>query len=225
METARLVLTGFDRTTPAQQHLIEAFREMGHEVEMAGAGEVPAAETVLLVEAVDKRDEIATCARWVQRQLAAQTAITPRIAVVVPNVSNVRPEIEGIFRQILAPETVTIGAHELPLPFEFTLGVPLVNMPMARAALLLLRWMHQALAQDDLSWLILSGFLCEHEDELLLIAAFDARLRRQAMRQPEKELDTVRTVSKRKLARGNAVAQASVEAAGGPQPATAEWIR
>lgn len=189
VETARLVLTGFDRTTPAQQHLIEAFREMGHEVEMAGAAEVPAAETALLVEAVDKRDEIATCARWVQRQLAAQTAITPRIAVVVPNVSKVRPEIEGIFRQILAPETVTIGAHEPPLPFEFSLGVPLVNMPMARAALLLLRWIHHALAQDDLSWLILSGFLCEHEDELLLIAAFDARLRRQAMRQPEMELD------------------------------------
>jgi probable DNA repair protein len=130
----------------------------------------------------------------VQRQLAAPTGasprIAPRIAVVVPGVSSVRHEIEGIFRRILAPETVTIGARDLPLPFEFSLGVPLANMPMARAALLLLRWMHEALAQDDVSWLILSGFLCEHEDELLLIAAFDARLRRLAMRQPEMELDT-----------------------------------
>ncbi len=116
--------------------------------------------------------------------------MAPRIAVVVPSVSSVRPEIEGIFRRILAPETVTIGARDLPLPFEFSLGVPLANMPMARAALLLLRWMHEALPQDDLSWLILSGFLCEHEDELLPIAAFDARLRRLAMRQPEMELDT-----------------------------------
>jgi ATP-dependent helicase/nuclease subunit B len=190
VETTRLVLTGFDRTTPAQQHLIEALREQGHEVEMAEAGEVPAAETALLVEAVDKRDEIATCARWVQRQLASGTAAIPRIAVVVPNVSKVRPEIEEIFRRILAPETVTIGTRDLPLPFEFSLGVPLASIPVARAALLLLRWMHAALAQDDVSWLMLSGFLCEHEDELLLIAAFDARLRRQAMRQPEMELDT-----------------------------------
>jgi ATP-dependent helicase/nuclease subunit B len=189
VETGRLLLTGFDRTTPAQLHLIEAFREQGHEVEIAEPHEVSTSETALLVEAVDKRDEIATCARWVQRQLAAP-GVAPRIAVVVPSVSSVRPEIEGIFRRILAPETVTIGARDLPLPFEFSLGVPLANMPMARAALLLLRWMHEALAQDDVSWLILSGFLCEREDELLLIAAFDARLRRQAMRQPEMELDT-----------------------------------
>src|SRR5271168_1289093 len=54
--TARLVLTGFDRVTPAQQQLIEAFRERGHDVEVVEAPEVTAAEATLLVEAVDKRD-------------------------------------------------------------------------------------------------------------------------------------------------------------------------
>ncbi len=39
--------------------------------------------------------------------------------------------------------------------------------------------MNKALAQEDLSWLILSGFVCEQEDELLPMAAFDARLRRR----------------------------------------------
>jgi hypothetical protein len=29
--TTPLVLTGFDRITPAQQYLIEAFRQKGHE--------------------------------------------------------------------------------------------------------------------------------------------------------------------------------------------------
>ena len=188
--TARLVLTGFDRITPAQEYLIEALREQDHQVELAGAGEVSAMETALLVEAVDKRDEIVTCALWVKRQLAATAAGRPRIAVVAPSVSSVRPEIEGVFRQILAPETVAIGPRDLPLPFEFSLGVPLANAPMARAALLLLAWMNEPLAQEDLSWLILSGFLCEHEDELLPIAAFDARLRRLPMRQPQQELDT-----------------------------------
>jgi ATP-dependent helicase/nuclease subunit B len=190
--TARLVLTGFDRVTPAQQSLIDAFRERGHTVEMAEAGEVSPAEKVFLVEAAGQRDEIATSALWVQRVLAAAAAQgqTPRIAVVVPNVSNVRPEIERIFRHILAPEAVAIGSGEPALPFEFSLGVPLGDVPMARSALLLLRWINEAMPQDQISWLLLSGFVCEHHDELLPGAELDARLRRQPMRQPEQDLET-----------------------------------
>ena len=190
--TARLVLTGFDRITPAQQQLIEAFRERGHDVQIVEASEVSAAETTLLVEAVDKRDEIVTCALWVQHELATAAAAgsTARIAVVVPSVSSVRPEIERIFRQILAPQAVAIGEHDAPLPFEFSLGVPLADVPMARSALLLLRWMNGALQQDQVSWLLLSGFLHEQQDELLPVAEFDVKLRRQSMRQPEQDLDT-----------------------------------
>jgi ATP-dependent helicase/nuclease subunit B len=187
--TARLLLTGFDRVTPAQQQLIEAFRQRGHDVEIAEAGAVSAAETTLLVEAVDKRDEIATCALWVHHQLAA-AGPTPRIAIVVPNVSTVRPEIERIFRQVLAPESVAIGKHDLPLPFEFSLGVPLADVPMARSALLLLRWMNAPVLQDQVSWLLLSGFLHQQPDELLPVAEFDVKYRRQSMRQPEQDLET-----------------------------------
>ena len=190
--TGKLVLTGFDRITPAQQDLIEAFRERGYEVAMTEAAEASPAQTNLLVEAVDKRDEITTCALWVQRELASAAAEgqTARIAVVVPGVSLVRPEIERAFRQILAPEAVAVGTHDLPLPYEFSLGVPLADVPMARSALLLLRWMNDALLQDQVSWLLLSGFICEELDELLPIAEFDVNLRRRAMRQPEQDLDT-----------------------------------
>ena len=189
--TEHLVLVGFDRTTPAQQYLIEAFRQKGHYVEMAESAEISAAETALLVKAVDTRDEIGTCAEWVRHELtaAATQGLAPRIAVVVPDVSSIRPEIERLFRQILAPGAVAI-ADDAPLPFEFSLGVPLADVPMARAALLLLRWMSEALRQDQASWLLLSGFVCEHEDEQLPIAELDARLRRQPMRQPEQELET-----------------------------------
>jgi ATP-dependent helicase/nuclease subunit B len=190
--TARLVLTGFDRITPAQDQLMEAFRERGHDVQIVEASEVSAAEATLLVEAVDKRDEIATCALWVRHELAAAAAagVAPRIAVVVPSISKVRNEIERIFRQVLAPEAVAIGERDLPLGFEFSLGVPLTDVPMARSALLLLRWMNGALLQDQVSWLLLSGFLHEQQDELLPVAEFDVKFRRQSMRQPEQDLET-----------------------------------
>jgi ATP-dependent helicase/nuclease subunit B len=188
--TEHLILVGFDRTTPAQQYLIEAFRQKGHSLETAD--EISAAETALLVKAADKREEIGTCAEWVRHELAAAAArgVSPRIAVVVPDVSSIRPEIERIFRQILAPGAVAIAVDEAPLPFEFSLGIPLADVPMARAALLLLRWMNEALRQDQASWLLLSGFVCEHEDERLPLAELDARMRRQPMRQPEQELET-----------------------------------
>jgi ATP-dependent helicase/nuclease subunit B len=188
----RLMLTGFDRITPAQQDLIDALREQGHDIALAEPAEISQTEPNLLVEAVDKRDEIATCALWVQRELAAAEAQgqTTRIAVVVPGVARERPEIERAFRQILAPEAVAVGARDLPLPYEFSLGVPLADVPMARSALLLLRWMNEALSQAQVSWLLLSGFIGEQQDELLAIAEFDVGLRRRAMRQPEQDLDS-----------------------------------
>jgi ATP-dependent helicase/nuclease subunit B len=188
----RLVLTGFDRVTPAQQDLIDAFREQGHDITQAEPTEISPAQTNFLVEATDKRDEIATCALWIQRDLAAAKAQGQKchIGVVVPGVSGERPEIERAFRQILAPEAVAIGASDLPLPYEFSLGVSLADVPMARSALLLLRWMNEALLQAQVSWLLLSGFLCEQQEELLAIAEFDVSVRRRAMRQPEQDLDS-----------------------------------
>jgi ATP-dependent helicase/nuclease subunit B len=185
VEATTLLLTGFDRVTPAQQYLLDAFRQKG-QVEVTAPPELSTRETPKLVKAVDKRDEIAICALWAREELAN----AHRIAIVVPNVSTVRPQIESIFRQRLAPQAAAIGQSDLPLPFEFSLGVPLENVPMARAALLLLRWIHGPLPQEQLSWLMLSGFLYEHQDELLPIAAFDAKLRNQAMRQPDQDLDT-----------------------------------
>ena len=125
--TGRLLLTGFDRVTPAQQQLIEAFRERGHDVQFIEPTEVSTEETTLLVEAVDKRDEIATCALWVKHELAAKN--TARIAVVVPNVSTVRPEIERIFRQILAPGAVAIREHDRLFPSNFLLEFPSPTYP------------------------------------------------------------------------------------------------
>jgi ATP-dependent helicase/nuclease subunit B len=186
--TPKLLLIGFDRITPAQQYLIEAFGDHGDEVEIDQSTGVLPRQANLLVEAVDKRDEIATCALWVRDKLLEQGQ-SSRFAVVVPGIAAARAEIERIFRQVLAPEAVAIGPRSLPLPYEFSLGVPLAEVPVARSALWLLRWMKHPLLQDQVSWLLLSGFVCEQQDELLSIAEFDVKVSRRAMRQPEQDLD------------------------------------
>jgi ATP-dependent helicase/nuclease subunit B len=188
-----LLLLGFDRTTPAQEYLLEALRQTGHIVENAEASDQPASEPPLLVEAEAKREEISSCALWLRSELAATAgnSTRPRIAVIVPAVASERPEIERIFREILAPEAVGIGERDAPLPFEFSLGVPLADVPAARAALLLLRWMHEGISQEQASWLMLSGFIAQDEDELSPMARFDARLRRKPMRQPNQDVGTL----------------------------------
>jgi ATP-dependent helicase/nuclease subunit B len=184
--TARLVLVGFDRLTPAQLSLVEAFRQQGHSVEMAGETDA-AASSSPLVRTMDRNDEIATCALWVRNQLDALGS-SARLAVVVTGADAMRAEIERTFRQVLAPETTLISSREQPPPFEFSLGVPLAQLPMARSALLLLRWLHRGLLQDEASWLLLSGLICEDAAEQLSMARLDARLRQQ-MRQPEQDFD------------------------------------
>ena len=187
-----LLLVGFDRTTPAQRDLLETLRQQGSSITFATTTEAPYVERTPLVEAGSTRDEIITCALWLQSELfaASQKGYVPRLAVVVPGAAAVRPEMERIFRQILAPASIPIGSHETSLPFEFSLGVPLAGVPMVRAALLLLRWLLEPLPQDQVTWLMLSGFLWEQESDLLSVALFDSRLRRQSMLPPEQELLT-----------------------------------
>ena len=184
----RILLTGFDRITPAQQRLIDALRERGHDVAVLNVDDVSFPRSALLVDAPDSMEEIASCGLWVKQELAAVP--DARVAVVVPNVAGRRAEIERIFRQILAPASVAIADREMALPFEFSLGVPLAQLPMARSALLLLRWMSKPLLQAQISWLLLSGFLYQQADELLPVADFDVNLRRQVMRQPEQDLQS-----------------------------------
>ena len=68
--SSRLVLTGFDRMTPAQEYLLDALEQKPIRSKWPKLPGVPIADTPLLVKAVDKRDEISICALWVRQELA-----------------------------------------------------------------------------------------------------------------------------------------------------------
>lgn len=183
---AHLFLAGFDRIAPGQECLLSALAAKGctigrlESVSRRSGIEAPLEAAIeALVEASNEEDEISVCAWWVRRtlELAAAENKTARIGVLVPGLSRQRGEIERIFRQVLAPESVAVTAPTRALPFEFSLGVPLDRAPLARAALLLLRWMAEPLSRDDLSWLVLSGFLCREESDWLSVSPFDAGLK------------------------------------------------
>ena len=174
-------LVGFDRITPAQEFVIDALRERGCSISYVRPQS--SAEQIRLTVATNRRDEIATCAEWLRKMLLQ--APSSRIAVIAPDVAAVRGEVERTFRRTLAPESMNIAAKPTLLPFEFSLGTSLAASPTARAALLLLRWLTHPLQAEEVSWLLLSGFVAATDTDALELAMADASLRNSGLMQQE----------------------------------------
>jgi ATP-dependent helicase/nuclease subunit B len=190
-----VLLTGFDRMTPAQLGLLAACEEAGcvvHRSEEEHPFDMEDEPEPVLVEAREQREEIGLCARWIGRklELAAIENKMLRVAVMVTEPGSLRGEIERIFREQLAPRAISVSAPGSPLPFEFSLGVPLSETPMVRAALMTLRWMHEGLRQEELSWLVLSGFLWHEQSDLLPLAELDEQMLQQDVLPLEQDLDS-----------------------------------
>jgi probable DNA repair protein len=195
-----VLLVGFDRTTSAQDGLLRALAACGVQVEFAEDGFHPQPE---FIRAAGLREEIAACAWWARAQVEKNSEA--RVGILVPDMSAMRCEIERTFRRVLMPKTDDVFAAEA-MPFEFSLGQPLAHVPAIRAALLLLRWLHAPLLEEEVSWLLLSGFLFSSSVEYLALAKLDAKLRNAGSLSLEialpaflKRLDTRRLPSLAKL--------------------------
>ena len=170
---AEIVTIGFDRVTPAQKALTAALEARG--VSMRAATENANETRLELVRASDAQDEIAACAWWARKHLERDEEM--RIGVLAPDLRGMRSEIERVFRRVLMPETDDVFASMESMPFELSLGRPLGDVPVVRAALLLLRWAVGPLREEEVSWLLLSGFVSASEMEYLKLAQFDGKMR------------------------------------------------
>lgn len=180
----RVLLAGFDRFTPAQQDLLEHFRKSGAVVEEAV---LPPSEAMpTLLAAVDARDELLTCAEWCRHKLEHNPGT--RIGVIAPDVRSIRSEADRVFRSVLMPQSLDLANASAPMPFEFSLGVPLSTIPVVRAALLLLGWINTPLPEEDVSWILLSGFFQADASEALDLAQLDFKRRDFGALSPETSL-------------------------------------
>ncbi len=162
-----LLLAGFDRILPMQRAVFDAWGAW-REAEFGQT-----AGLVRFHQASNDQEELAACALWCGRQLAAN----PRahILVVTPDVSARRGQMERALLQ-------HTGADPAPL-FEFSLGIPLSQVPLARAATLLLRWLSGPLAEHELDWLFSTGHAAASPQEN---AALQARMRAMRSRSLER---------------------------------------
>jgi len=129
-------------------------------------------------EAPDTQSELTACALWCSRQLAANPSA--RLLVVSQEATSRRGEIERAFLQHTASEG---QPGSTPLPFEFSLGIPLSQVALAHAAFLFLRWLDAPLQEQELDWLLSTGQLASGAEESLALQAFVRTLRRRGRQQ------------------------------------------
>jgi len=155
-----LLLAGFDRILPIQRSLFDAWGEWRE----VSSGDQPATEQHFHA-AKDAEEELAACAIWCNRQLAANPGA--RLLVVTQAASERRGEMERAFLRHAGPASA----------FEFSLGVPLSKVTLARSAHLLLRWLDGALSEQELDWLLSTGHAAASAQESTALQAAMRALR------------------------------------------------
>jgi len=188
---SEILLVGFlaARTPPAQQALLDALEARGMRL-TRDQTETTAQSSRRWIAAQDAREEIAASAAWAREQLQAHPSA--RIGILVPAISALRGEIERTFRRVLMPGSEDIRRPSPAMPFEFSLGIPLHEVPAMRAALLMLRWSARPLPVSEISWLLLSGFVSDTATFSGALARHDGRRRTVLSITPEASIESYR---------------------------------
>ena len=170
-----LVAYGFDGFTPQQAEFLTNLQTAGSAILMA---EPPVCVSrVLRVPCADAEQEIHRAAAWARARLQAGCS---RIGIVVPDLAARRSAIVRIFSATMAPDYALPGTAAGVLPFNLSLGEPLVAYPLVNAALLLLELAGRDIEFERASRLLCSPFISGGEAERDSRAALDVELRRRA---------------------------------------------
>ena len=172
-ERPPLLLAGFDRILPVQRDLFDAWGAWRH----AEQGDLAA--EVHFHSADDAQAELDACAEWCSRKLTADASV--RLLVITQNAGARRGEIERAFLR-------HAGSAD-PLPFEFSLGIPLSQVTLARGAYLLLRWLSGPIEEQELDWLISSGLAAKSAQESLALQAYMRALRSRGLERTQWTLE------------------------------------
>ncbi|MGB8029194.1 MAG: PD-(D/E)XK nuclease family protein [Terracidiphilus sp.] len=163
-----LLLAGFDRILPTQQELFVVWGD---------CTPVSPGQTAAQIEfhqAADLVSELAACAIWSKRQLAVNPHA--RLLVVTQDVPRRRGEIERAFLRFVLEGTNASAPSSV---FEFSLGVSLGQIALARGAGLLLHWLAEPIEEHELDWLLSTGQMAASPAESLALTAFMRALRRK----------------------------------------------
>ncbi len=174
-----LHLIGFEQESPAQQHLLAALAGVGTTVHRHNLRSAQTHTGIRISTALpDNREQLRFAVRYIAHGARRQSTHSPTVALICPNPEDLRPELERLFREILAPELESVHADLSSTPWHFTTQPPLSTAPISAAALDLLRWLISPLPLERIGQLLLSPFF-RHTDIDEVRARFEPRVLRR----------------------------------------------
>ena len=160
-----LSYAGFDEMSPLQREFLAAIGAKPYEP--------PFQRTVTRTRVCPTAaDELRCAAVWSRELLELNPSA--RIGIIVPALSRLRSKAERIFREELQPG----AAPDADPPFHISLGRPLSDYPMIRAAFLAIEFAAGPLPLTKVGMLLRSPYIGGAADEIDERALLDARLRR-----------------------------------------------
>jgi len=156
-----IYVAGFDEMTPQQQAFFDA-------LDCRGVGFPDCGAAVERRRMRDSSDEIRNAAAWARRVLESNPKAQIGV-IVVPDLARARAAVGRIFQPAL------------DRAFHLSVGPPLGDYPLVRAALLMLEFALGALPLPRVGMLLRSPFLGGAEAEGSRRALLDAKLRKQSL--------------------------------------------
>jgi ATP-dependent helicase/nuclease subunit B len=147
---------GFDVLLPIHRMIFDALKERGCACETTDL-HLGVDHQLVRYEFRDTHDEVTAAARWARSVLEQEPGA--EIGIVIPGLQSVRMEIERAFLEEVEPETLLGAGAQRVQSFEMSLGMPLAEWPMVRAALDLLHWARGSLSIADAGALLRGPFL------------------------------------------------------------------
>ena len=170
-----LVAYAFDVVPPQAQDFLDACAKQGIEVRSCVPQEKQSKASRIAFPSA--REELEAAASWARAKLEAGAG---RIGVVVPELGQRRKEMARVFTRVMHQARNFPGTEQKALPFNISLGAPLTDYPLVRAALSILELASGEIPFEQASKLIRSPFLAGAEPELAQRARLDAELRKEA---------------------------------------------
>jgi ATP-dependent helicase/nuclease subunit B len=210
-----LELVGFGQMLPSQQGLLAGLRERGTVVRERRLEASRGAEGLRAsVVAANEQEERTLTAGWIREFLEAPRTQEQgrRVALLVPDLAEERATLEGVLREVLAPELQSIDADLSSTPWEFSGGVPLSSLAMVVDALELVRWTQGPLPVESVSSLLLAPYLGSNGTDAGArdaAARFDAsRLRRMLLLRSEIDIAGVMELARQSEVGGSGALEA-----------------
>lgn len=132
----QIILAGFDRITPLENHLFTLLKACGVGVEIAAAKHVQAPH-IQYFALNDSRAECRAVVAWAKQKLLQNPKA--QLAIISPVLGNMRRELADLLDDTFHPETLQPSQCEKPRCYDFSLGLALTEYPIVHSALQLLR--------------------------------------------------------------------------------------